>query len=49
MTGNKVNNIVEEVKNKPVVVGDTPTISKPVKWFYEAQFKFGDMVKYWEH
>lgn len=21
---------------------------KPVKWFYEAQFKFWDMVKYWE-
>lgn len=27
MTGNKVNNIVEEVKNRPVVVGDTPAIS----------------------
>lgn len=27
MTENKVNNIVEEVKNKPVVVGDTPTTS----------------------
>jgi hypothetical protein len=21
---------------------------KPVKWFCEAQFKLGDMVKYWE-